>query len=621
MNAQQKPVLLKPLPEQFMPLAFGEIKPQGWLKTQILSDLKGFTGNLDQLVPDLIQKDEIYGRDRLTKKVKSKDVGAEGDPGDWNVQFLWWNSETQSNWRDGFVRQAFLSGDPSAQKRAKDYIESILATQDSDGYLGVYAPDLRYKLTGENGELWAKATLYRVLLGYYEATKDPKTWQALLKAVDNVMLNYPIYKSSPFKAEKPFAGLSHGLVFTDVLDRLHQLSGEAKYLEYAVFLYQDYCRNNVSETDIQLHNILDPAYKLKGHGVHSYEHVRPLIMAYQATGDAQYKNALDIYLQRVKRLTTPTGGPIGDEWITQATADATQTGYEYCSIHELLHSYAFLLQKNGDPQLGDQIERLFFNAAQGARHPEKSCIAYLKTDNSYEMTGTKNGGGDPKQTRYKYSPTHQQAAVCCVPNAGRIAPYYIQSMWVKDAEGLTANLLGPCTVSTQLGDNQIQIEEITEYPYDHNFVFKIKAQQAFTLKIRQPEWTPKVNSNRSFSLKNSYLSFKIGAGETTLKLVLAAKVTQHAFGEEEHYFSYGPLVYARPIAAEEAVSKSFPVDGFYDYTYTAKDAATYSFIEAHQARRVGKAILIKAKNDRTQAIETIELAPVGKTILRQVTFK
>ncbi|WP_375443847.1 beta-L-arabinofuranosidase domain-containing protein [uncultured Fibrella sp.] len=608
-----------PVREKYQLLPLGDVKPTGWIKAQMQHDLQGFVGNLDRLVPDLIVNDDIYGKDRLTKAIKTKDVGALG-LGANDVQILWWNSETQSNWRDGFVRQAFLAGDVPTQKRAKAYIGKILSTQDADGYLGVYAPDLRYKLTGENGELWAKATLLRVLLGYYELTKDPKTWQAVLKAVDNVMVNYPINQSSPFKAEKPFAGLSHGLVFTDVLDRLYQLTNNRKYLDYALFLYTDYSKNTVSETDVQLGNILNDSYLMHGHGVHSYEHLRPLTVAYWASGDAQLKQALDRYQQRIVRLTTPTGAPIGDEWITRQDADATQTGYEYCSLHELLHSYSMLLQKTGNAAYTDQIERLFFNAAQGARHPEKSSIAYLKTDNSYEMTGMRNGAGDPRQTRYKYSPAHQDAAVCCVPNAGRIAPYYVQAMWMKDTDGLVANLLGPCQLTTNLGNNTVQIQESTDYPYQTSFMFTIKAQKPFTLKIRQPDWVETATCNLAYKAENGYLNMAIKAGETVVRLAYETAVVTHTFADKETYFSYGPLIYAHPIEAEETVAKTFPVAGFADLKYKSTNPATYRYVTDSPATYLNSTIEIKAKNDKTQAIEPIRLVPVAKTILRQVTF-
>jgi hypothetical protein len=37
--------------------------------------MNGFTGHLDSLVPDLILNDNIYGSNRLTKKVKCKNLG------------------------------------------------------------------------------------------------------------------------------------------------------------------------------------------------------------------------------------------------------------------------------------------------------------------------------------------------------------------------------------------------------------------------------------------------------------------------------------------------------------------------------------------------------------------
>lgn len=49
----------------------------------------------------------------------------------------------------------------------------------------------------------------------------------------------------------------------------------------------------------------------------------------------------------------------------------------------------------GDTALAESIENIFYNAAQGARHPYHSCIAYLKTDNSYQMDGTRNGDAEP----------------------------------------------------------------------------------------------------------------------------------------------------------------------------------------------------------------------------------
>ena len=137
MNAQYKE-------EKFQCLPFGSIKPTGWLKIQMQGDIDGFVGNLDKLVPNLIN-DPIYSTGRLQKNSKAKDLGnlKEGDAAG-DEQYKWWNSETQSNWWDGYIRNVFLLDDKKGIENVNHYIRNILATQDEDGYIGIYSPELRY---------------------------------------------------------------------------------------------------------------------------------------------------------------------------------------------------------------------------------------------------------------------------------------------------------------------------------------------------------------------------------------------------------------------------------------------------------------------------------------------
>ena len=72
--------------EKFEYLQFGEVKPTGWIREQMDRDLAGFTGHLDELVPDLTTKDDIYGINRLSKRDKNKDVGNIKEGADWEIQ-------------------------------------------------------------------------------------------------------------------------------------------------------------------------------------------------------------------------------------------------------------------------------------------------------------------------------------------------------------------------------------------------------------------------------------------------------------------------------------------------------------------------------------------------------
>lgn len=613
-----------PVTEAYKPLTIVEIKPEGWIKDQIRENLDGFTGRLDTLVPQLTMEDKIYGADRLTKKIKNKDVGALGEEGDWQVQFLWWNSETQSNWRDGYIRSAILLDDKFHLKKLQQYVDYMLATQDKDGYLGIYDKDLRYNFDNENGELWAKSSLLRGLLAWYEYTNDQKILSAIEQAVQNVMENYPANRSNPFYSKQPnVGGTSHGLTITDVFENLYRITGKEAYRDYCLFLYKDFSEQELNES-AQYKKLMSDTLLLTSHGVHVYEHLRSLAAAYYASGNPNLKTAIHKFLDKIKDETTASGAGVGDEWIGGKKADATTRGYEYCSLHELMHSYLELLIKSGDKTFGDKAENIFLNAAQGARHPNQSCIAYLKSDNSYYMTGGLNGDtSDKNQTRYSYSPVHQEAAVCCVPNAGRIAPYYVQHMWLKSDKALVASLLGPSVINTDLKNQPVTIAEQTQYPFENTFEFTVTADFEFDLKIRKPDWVTTFTVDTEFREEDGFIVIgKKWAGTQTVKLSFTPTVVVREDLNHEKYFTYGALVLAAPLAAIEEKTKSFPIPGFYNLKYTPESLNIYQYagdpvMAAPQALRFKTTML----NVESKKKESVELVPMGNTILRQVTFK
>jgi uncharacterized protein len=613
------------LEESYKVLPITEIKPEGWLKEQLQENLDGFTGNLDLLVPDLIVKDDIYGKDRLTTRVKSKDVGALGDAGDWQVQFLWWNSETQSNWRDGYIRSAILVNDELHLKRLDEYVTKILTTQDSDGYLGIYDEELRYNFDNENGELWSKSSLLRGLLAWYEFRQDKKILSAIERAAQNVMDHYPVNNAHPFHSKKPdVGGTSHGLTITDVFESLYRITGNEIYRDYCLFLYKDFSEQTLNE-DAQFSKLMNEKQMLNGHGVHTYEHLRSLAAAYYASGNPELKKAIDKFLDKIKIETTASGAGVGDEWIGSERADATHRGYEYCSLHELMHSYIALMIKSGDKSFGDLAEKIFLNAAQGARHPTESCIAYLKSDNSYAMTGGRNGDtSNEKQTRYKYSPVHQDAAVCCVPNAGRITPYYIGSMWLKDDHSLAASLLGPNEVRTTLGNVPVIIKERTNYPFDNVIDFEVTANSEFSLRIRKPAWVLKFSVSEDYREEEGFIVIhKKWNGVQTIRVEFLPEVTVQQDINNENYFTYGALVLARPLKALETKTKNFPLPGFHDLKYTPENAVVvYEYANEPVTKTVNKLeFTTLLMNPDTRKKEEVRLVPIGETILRQTTFK
>jgi len=626
-NIKQSPFQkIKSIQPKLATLPLNEVKPAGWLQKELQKNMNGFTGHLDSLVPDLILNDDIYGKNRLSKKVKSKNVGAVAEEGDWQVQYLWWNSETQSNWLDGYVRTAILLNDKIQLQKAENIINRLLATQDADGYIGIYDKELRYKFDNENGELWAKATLYRALLGWYEYRKDKSILVAVEKAVANVMQAYPVNHSHPFYSVNPNAGgLTHGLAFTDVLEHLHSITKKQAYSDYCLFLYKDFSEQVLNE-DAQLNKLSDRNLPLKGHGVHTYEHLRSVITAYYASGSPALKQALDHFLFKIKNATTVSGGPVGDEFILGRSADAS-LGYEFCSLQELMAGWISLLTKSADNSYADNAEHLFFNAAMGNTHPTESAVCYLKQDNAFYLNGGNNGDTtDKHQTRYRFSPVHKEAAVCCIPNAGRIVPYYVQNMWMKDKDGLVASLLGPCEVTTNIKNTYVTIKEETAYPFENSIRFNVRCKQpaTFSIKIRKPDWVVSVQSSIHYKEENGFLIFEqLWGKQTDLTISFTSEIVKKETANNEIYFESGPFVMCRAIDAIETITRTFNIAGLNESVYKPVNHIVYQYDNnlVSPAANLTNTFTTWMINSSTGKKEEVLLVPMAKTILRQVTFQ
>ena len=607
---------------------FGDVKPLGWLKDQMENDiLNGFVGNLPNLVPSIMVEDDIYGENRLTKKMKIKNLGVVEDDVEGSLQLQWWNSESQSNWLDGYIRHAFLLNNKKLISKSKDYVYKKIETQEEDGYIGIYDNDMRYNFSFESGELWAQTTLFRALLGYYEASKDAIVLESVKMAVDRTMRGYPIYKSRPFTFEQ-----THGLTFSDILYQLFRYYNDIKYLEYASWLYKNFSYEDVNEYDAQ-----ESKLKLKNklfscHGVHTYEHLRALIINDKYEQSVESREKLEKSLARVRLVITPSGAPIGDEWIYEKIADPDKTGYEYCSIQELFHSLVMLYEHTGKVEYIDLAETLFFNSAQGSRFYKKSAIAYLNSDSVYEMSGEfqyKVKSAHKVQTRYKYSSVHQDVAVCCVPMAGRITPYYYWFSWMRSDEGLIKTLYGDSFIDTIYNNKKVKIKEVSNYPINSKITYFIESETEILLRYRIPKWSNEFYvENIDYVVDNNYIVIKIKEGLFQFNIVFKSKIIEGRDFQGRKFFRVGPLIYSLSIPGKIIEKDVYNNNKLPDYYIKETDISWREVKLSKEPELSNDFENAKNMEDlhlRTEIIrnnkkEEVFLIPMAVTNLRKVTF-
>ena len=131
-----------------------EIKPEGWLKRQLEIQAESLSGNLHKVWPDIRESAWIGGT-------------AEG-----------W--ERVPYWLDGFIPLAYLLENEELIATAKKYIDSIIASQNEDGWICPCAPEARTTY-----DTWAVLLITKVLVVYYECSKDERIPEVIYKTLKN----------------------------------------------------------------------------------------------------------------------------------------------------------------------------------------------------------------------------------------------------------------------------------------------------------------------------------------------------------------------------------------------------------------------------------------------------
>jgi hypothetical protein len=523
-------------PAKLHRLPLGAVRPRGWMLEQMQQDLEhGFAGRLDTLSPHV-------ANDLFTHRLASA-----------NGQLAWWDAESRGNWLWGYTLLAHLAAAPRHRERADELVRALRATQDADGYLGMHAAAVRYR-TGdvENGELWSQSRALLALLAHHEFTGDAASLDAARRAADLTLRQYDRVKS-PFGRQSTTedrTGVTHGLCYIDALQALHEATGEERYAAAAADLLREFDAWPLPfpNDDFAAANLADPMRGLHGHAVHTVEHLRAV--AFGSRDESRLQSALD----KLRLSTTPSGAVIGDENLHGLAHP--QAGYEYCSLAELVFGLGRCAQALADPALGDWLERVTFNAAQGARTADGRALAYLCSDTRLDATAHRPDGYsllNGKHGRYKLSPTHDDIACCCNPNATRLLPHYVSSLWLgrTDAPGLVAFAYGPSDLRTTIDGTAFNILQETLYPFEDKIRFTVEAAAPtrLTLWLRRPAWATAFHLNGIGGTEQDgwIVIEREWLGRASFALRFDVPVRAETYPAGEVAVLRGPLQFVQPI--------------------------------------------------------------------------
>lgn len=516
---------------QLKDLEIGDIQPQGWLADQLMLQLKGITGDLDE------------------------NWGSVGSYADWigGTDNSW---ERPPYWLDGLVPLAWLTKDTKAMAKAKRWVRWTMDSQRENGDFGP-----SYRTEGFDSALfWPKFVMLKVLISYYEATHEAEVLDFMDRYFRFCMELLDTYEMSGWDQarEGDFAYAVFWLYEKTGKEYLLELAGKANaqaldwtgYLADLPFIrpteyYYDYQKIFRSVNRQDLYDVM--RFHLT-HIVNVAMGIKQPLMEYKRSGRKECLDAVYQGLESLKEYHGQvTGVFAGDEHL--GGTNPTR-GSELCSVVELLFSLQLLYRQTKDAYFVDLMERIAFNALPGTITEDFKGHQYDQQANQIKVSTEPRGwynNGD-RANLFGFEPNFG----CCLANMHQGWPKLVKNAVLWDGEAVWFGMYLPMDTRVAAAGGEIRIEERTEYPFDGTIRIRVASDTARTVpcRLRIPAWcrNPRLflNGKEVAISRRPYgeVQAEVGPGaEAEILLELPMEVrTETGWYHNGISVAYGPLV-------------------------------------------------------------------------------
>lgn len=517
---------------KFEKLALGAIRPAGWIKNQIEIQAMGFTGHLDEYWDDLGPNSAWLG----------------GDGEGW---------ERGPYYLDGLVPLAYLLDDQTLINKARKWVEWILNSQQSDGW---YGPTT-------NDDWWPRMIVSKVLIQYYEVTKDNRVIP---------FLTYFYRYQLKHLAERPLNDWAKVRGGENILSLvwLYEQTHESFILD-VIELTQQQSTNWAAISDDFPFTRYMTEFNHESHVVNVVMALKYLGLQYQITGDMTYYDKLKKLITNIDYYHGQvTGVPSGDEWLA---GTSPSQGTELCAVVEYMFSMETLLAIFGDAQFGDKLERVAFNALPAAISRDWQSHQYDQQVNQISCTVAQRNwtSNNDESNTFGLEPNFG----CCTANMHQAWPKFVSSLWMKQGQ---STYVCQSQVPCHIQDGSFEASVSSNYPFNLNSTITLTGTWE-KLLIRIPEWSQDVKLTMNGQhmipkITDHYLEIQHhGELEMVICLELIASVVRINRPKRATAVSFGALLFS--LGLTEKWSKYSGKEPFENWEVTTTDEWNYGLPE------------------------------------------
>lgn len=514
-----------------------ELKPSGWLKRQLKIQAEGLSGNLDKVWRDV--RDSAW-------------IG--GDAEGW---------ERVPYWLDGFIPLAYLLDNKDMISRAKKYIDAIIEHQKPSGWI---CPCDENEIP--TYDTWAVQLISKVLVVYYECSKDPRIPEVVYK----IMKNYYELLSNKTVSLVNWAR-SRWFESFIALNFLHKQYHEKWIIDFAKLIKEQGADYN-SFTEFWKRPLCKWTHET--HIVNIGMMLKHEAISCDLLEDSYTDSAERLFTILKEYNGTPVGTFTGDECLSGLSPIQ---GTELCSIVEQMYSYECLFAYTGDSKWAERLEMLAFNALPATISDDMWAHQYDQLSNQIacqsfpEKAIFRTNGKDAHL--FGLEPNFG----CCTANFNQGWPKFALSAFMHSGNTVISVIPIPSLLKT----DDFSIELKTNYPFENKFEYTINSKKNVKLKVRVPSFAKNLYVNGEKVCYSEELCFEIGANKKE-RIDIEFTTTPHLVDRPHNLKSVrcGSLVFSLPIAYEKkiieyernGVERKYP---YCDYEYIPKSEWNYAY--------------------------------------------
>lgn len=371
-----------------------------------------------------------------------------------------------------------LTNHPNSFLEAKidTIVDYIVGAQCEDGYLMTYyiLGDMSKRWTDmDKHEMYCCGHLIEAAIAYHDATGKDKLLNVAIRFANHLMDTFGPGKRNwvPGHQEIELA-----------LVKLYYKTQDQRYLDFAEWLLNERGKGLGTWESLDYHQDIVPVKqqrKISGHAVRAMYMFAAMADVVAAKNDLEYMVALDsLWHSVVDRNMYITGGIGSSRHNEGFTADYDLPNAEaYCetcaSVGMVFWNHRMNLL-SGDGEYADVLERSMYNGALAG--------ISLSGDRFFYVNPLESDGKHHRKAWYK--------TACCPSQISRFLPSIGNYLYATSEDALWVNLYIGSSARISLDGNQLELIQVTDYPWSGKVHFEVKVDKPFTttFKFRIPGW-------------------------------------------------------------------------------------------------------------------------------------